>query len=100
MTLPPTTAITFAPGVRPICTTLLRYYEEPHLRRGHGWLMRSMAACLVLAASVVMCGLALGTAGLLTTELERHLNAPASAPVQRGFPTNHRRHPSRVVRMH
>lgn len=27
--LPPRTAITFAPGVPPICTTLIRYYEEP-----------------------------------------------------------------------
>jgi type IV secretion system protein VirD4 len=34
MALSPRVAITFTPGMRPICTTLLRYYEEPQLFRG------------------------------------------------------------------
>ena len=31
ITLPPRCAITFTPGVPPVFTTLLRYYEEKHL---------------------------------------------------------------------
>jgi type IV secretion system protein VirD4 len=40
LVLPPRFAITFAPGMRPICTTLLRYYEEPRLFREPGRLGR------------------------------------------------------------
>jgi type IV secretion system protein VirD4 len=98
MTLPPTTAITFAPGVRPICTTLLRYYEEPGLRRRHGWFTRSIAACLTLAASVAMGGAALGTAAMLTMDAEKQFNASILAPVEPGARPNHLRHRSRTVR--
>ena len=99
MTLPPRTAITFTPGARPICTTLLRYYEERRLGRRYGWFMRSLAACLVLAASVVSCGVALGTAGILTIEAKSHLKAPAAAPSRPGNRTNQFRHRSRAVRV-
>jgi type IV secretion system protein VirD4 len=55
MVLPPRTAITFTPGVRPICTTLLPYFENRRMRRGQGWLSRSVEACTMLAASVALC---------------------------------------------
>lgn len=44
MALSPREAITFAPGVRPIRTTLLLYYEEPRLGRRSGWLARIATA--------------------------------------------------------
>ena len=50
--LPPQTAITFTPGVRPISTTLLRYYEEPRLGIRPGRVGRACAAVGTLAASV------------------------------------------------
>lgn len=52
--LDPRTAITFTPGVRPISTTLLRYFEEPRLgvRRGH--LGRMITALGTLAASIAV----------------------------------------------
>ncbi len=64
--LPPRTAITFTPGVRPSCTTLLRYYEERRLGRRSGWFGRSVAACATLAASIAFCVVSVGAAGGLT----------------------------------
>jgi type IV secretion system protein VirD4 len=52
--LPPRTAITFTPGVRPINTTLLRHYEEPRLGVRPGRLGRMLAALGTLAASAVI----------------------------------------------
>lgn len=66
MTLPPRTAITFMPGMPPIRTTLLRYYEEKWLRRPPGWVGRSLAATFILAASATLCVLAFGFAAALT----------------------------------
>jgi type IV secretion system protein VirD4 len=45
MALPPRTAITFTPGLRPICTTLIRYYEEPALFRRPGRARRFIRSC-------------------------------------------------------
>jgi type IV secretion system protein VirD4 len=45
LSLPPRTAITFVPGMRPIMTTLLRYYEEkPSLWRRPGLIRRALDA--------------------------------------------------------
>ncbi len=52
--LPPRTAITFTPGVPPIRTTLLRYYEEKHLGKRPGWFIRSMTASFTLAGSALV----------------------------------------------
>jgi type IV secretion system protein VirD4 len=52
--LPPRTAITFTPGVPPIRTNLLRYYEEPRLGVRPGRLGRIAGACGTLAASTLM----------------------------------------------
>jgi type IV secretion system protein VirD4 len=64
--LSPRTAITLTPGVAPVSTTLLRYYEEPGLGRRNGWLQQSFAACCTLAASLVLCAAGIGSAALLT----------------------------------
>lgn len=54
MALPPSTAITFTPGVPPIRTTLLSIFEEKWLTRPPGFIRRSFAACRVLAASLAL----------------------------------------------
>ena len=64
--LPPRTAITFTPGVRPICTSLLRYYEERSLGKRPSWFGRSVAACATLAASTCFCLVSVTVAAGLT----------------------------------
>ena len=66
MALPPRTALAFAPNVPPVCSTLLRWYEEPWLGRKSGWLVRSMAACLTLVASLAFAATAVLSAAALT----------------------------------
>lgn len=69
--LPPRTAITFTPGVPPICTTLIRYYEESVLDEPSGTIRRLCKAMTVLLKSAGACAASLGTmwflAGLLKT---------------------------------
>jgi type IV secretion system protein VirD4 len=54
MMLPERTAITFTPGVPPICTRLVRYYEEPNLGQGPGRWERFKAAANVVIGSLAM----------------------------------------------
>jgi type IV secretion system protein VirD4 len=54
MMLPERTAITFTPGVPPVCTTLVRYYEESRLGQGPGPLERYKAAGKVLFGSLAL----------------------------------------------
>src|SRR5262249_21130168 len=69
LNLDPRTAITLTPGVRPVATTLIRYYEEPGLFRPRG-LFRRLAAAgrTFLAAAFLLVAGALGAA-LLTQGL-------------------------------
>ena len=60
--LSPRVAITFTPGVRPICTQLVRYYEEPRLGMPPGIVKRSLSACGTLLLAMVLCVLLLGLA--------------------------------------
>ncbi len=66
MALPASAAITFAPGVPPVRTTLVRYYQEPGLRRSPRWLARTAEACGTLVASAILCLAALSAAGAMT----------------------------------
>lgn len=71
MTLPPRTAITFTPGIVPVCTTLLRYYEERKLGHRQGRLARMGSACTTLAVSAMLCFASLvlaSMASLMVTE--------------------------------
>jgi type IV secretion system protein VirD4 len=52
--LSPRTAITLTPGLPPICTTLLRYYEEKWLQRPPGVIRRLTAACCTVLSSLVL----------------------------------------------
>ena len=55
MMLSPREAITFTPGVPPIFSTLMRYYEEKNLGKRPSWFTRARRACGYLAASVMFC---------------------------------------------
>jgi type IV secretion system protein VirD4 len=77
--LPPTTAITFTPDLRPIYTTLLRYYQERRLGRRAGRIGRAWAACCMLSASTAFLAASIGLAMLMT----KAANGPG-APRPRG----------------
>ncbi|MBI5764514.1 MAG: type IV secretory system conjugative DNA transfer family protein [Planctomycetes bacterium] len=77
MALSPREAITFAPGVRPIRTTLLRYYEEPGLGRRRGWLARFGTATLVLGLSTALWATLFWFAGVLSTATQHRQWAPS-----------------------
>ncbi len=76
--LSPREAITFAPGVRPIRTTLLRYYEEPRLGRRGGWLARFGTASLILGLSTALSASLCWFAGELGTAYQQRHSAPSS----------------------
>jgi type IV secretion system protein VirD4 len=82
MQLPPRTAITFTPGVRPVLTTLLRYYEEKHLGGGAGWLRRFGGACAALFVSVIFFGAAALVAASLTEQADTTSHSSYSVPIQ------------------
>ena len=71
--LPQRTAITFTPGVPPIMTNLIRYYEEPELFRGvqGDWLARTLAAWNMLGRSLVLLLFSLLLAGVMTTVVSK-----------------------------
>jgi type IV secretion system protein VirD4 len=54
MALPERTAITFTPGVPPVCTTLVRYFEESKLGQAPGPVERYKAAAKVLFGSMAL----------------------------------------------
>jgi type IV secretion system protein VirD4 len=64
-------AITFAPNVPPVLTRLVRWYEEPHMGKGSGWIHRAFAACATLAMSLMVFGGALLVAAAVTDEANR-----------------------------
>ena len=71
MNLSPRTAITLTPGLRPILTTLIRYFEEPQLFRRPGWTQRVTAACRTFIASAVLLAIAIAGAAAATSELSK-----------------------------
>lgn len=66
LALPPRVAITFMPGLPPICTTLLRYYEEPKLGFPAGRLTIVFHAVRALIASILILGVNVAVAAVLT----------------------------------
>jgi type IV secretion system protein VirD4 len=75
--LSPRTAITFTPGVPPICTTLLRYYEEEEDDGPAGWMGRTLTAGCTLIASATLFALVAFLAVLLTFAVDAKRQAPA-----------------------
>jgi type IV secretion system protein VirD4 len=75
MALPDRTAITFTPGVPPVGTTLVRYYEEPNLGRGFGLWRRFKAAVKVLFQSAGLLALVVFLAVQIAKEGQQRLAA-------------------------
>ncbi len=67
--LDPRIAITLTPGVRPIWTRLVRYYEEKALFKRRGFFTRLAAAFRTLFLSMTLLVVALAVAAALTSEL-------------------------------
>jgi type IV secretion system protein VirD4 len=84
LALSPRTALTFTPGVPPIWTTLLRYYEEPGLGKRRSWLQRWREAAVTLVASGLLCCCALVLAAGMTAAV---MQQPANSGWQP--PTGH-----------
>jgi type IV secretion system protein VirD4 len=80
--LPQRTAITFTPGVRPIATTLLRYYEEKWLCRSNR--PRPLHRQIAFVRSLVSCIALLGFAVILTGALAHSLETRVSDPTSQG----------------
>ncbi len=69
LNLSPRTAIILTPGVRPIWTSLLRYYEEKNLFEPRRWRRQAINACRTFIASAVLLALAASVAALFTLAL-------------------------------
>jgi|SRR5579884_188083 len=69
LALDPRIAITLTPGVRPIWTRLIRFYEEKALLKHRGLLRRMAAACRTFVISALLLILAAASARALTDEL-------------------------------
>jgi type IV secretion system protein VirD4 len=69
--LDPRTAITLTPGVRPLWTRLIRYYEEKALFRHRGLLSRIIAACRTLLLSAALLVIAIAWAAFVTAEISK-----------------------------
>jgi type IV secretion system protein VirD4 len=75
-TLPARCAITLVPGLPPIMTQLVHFYQQPKVGRRPGVIRRAAEVIYILAASLVCCGAALGMAWALTELISRE--GPAS----------------------
>jgi type IV secretion system protein VirD4 len=71
MTLDPRQAITFVPGMPPICTRLVRYYEEPGFFRG-GWLRTALRKIGVAFHSLLFLVCSVATAALVSAAILDH----------------------------
>jgi type IV secretion system protein VirD4 len=89
LALPPRIALTFpGGGVPPVCTRLVRYFEEPRLAelaRGGGWLSRVRAAFSTLIRSAIVLAAAILLAAMLTEIVNdkvvpQYQSPPASVP--------------------
>jgi type IV secretion system protein VirD4 len=67
--LHPRTAITLTPGMRPIRTTLVRYYEEPKLFEQPGTVKRLVSAATTLVKSAGLCAAMVTALALLCSLL-------------------------------
>lgn len=69
--LPPRLAITFMPGVPPICTELIRHYEEPAWGGQPKWSSGALKAARMLGIGLLSFILSLGIAIAMTTAICR-----------------------------
>ena len=85
MQLDPRIAITLTPGVRPLWTHLLRYYEEKALFRYGGRLSRLAAACRTLLLSMALLGIAIALAAMITAEFNNRTEQQAKQPLSHAY---------------
>lgn len=81
MALDPRIAITLTPGVRPLWTRLIRYYEEKDLFRRRSWLTRLAAAGRTFVISAALLFLAASMAIALTQEVSSVFKPPQPQPM-------------------
>lgn len=81
MILSPREAITFTPGLPPLRTTLMRYYENKGLGMRPGWWLRSSKACVHLVAAALLCFVTVTLALMLTFGAEVEASTPNVTPV-------------------
>ncbi|WP_254509532.1 type IV secretory system conjugative DNA transfer family protein [Anatilimnocola floriformis] len=83
MALPQRAAITFTPGVPPIISTLIRYFEEPSLGKRTSWLQTKWNASTTLFASAAWLSLMVVVALMLCEAANsQQSQQPAQVPVQ------------------
>jgi type IV secretion system protein VirD4 len=82
LTLPSLWTITFpGPGMAPVLTQMVRYFDAPGLfRRGSGLFARFFAACRTLLGSILVLAVALVLAGALTQALEEQARQAPPSP--------------------
>jgi type IV secretion system protein VirD4 len=80
LNLSPRTAITLTPGVRPIWSTLLRYYEETKLLKPRRWWRRAIDACRTFIRSAALLALFAVAAAVFTFELAAFLDQQKQVP--------------------
>ncbi len=78
--LPPRQCITFSPGLPPLLTTLVPYFEEPWLYR-RGWFRRLAGSCGLLMKAVCFVFLGVFAAWVMTVVALDRANAKPVQPV-------------------
>jgi type IV secretion system protein VirD4 len=90
LNLNPRTAITFVPGVPPVVTRLLRYFEESGLTRPPGLIRRGLSAFKALACALTLFLFAAVFALAMTDEAKgqtrRNARRPPPAPTSPNMP--------------
>jgi len=85
MQLHPRTAITLTPGVRPLWTNLIRYYEEKVLFRHPGRLSRLAAACRTFLISSLLLGMSGLWAAMIAAECNRRIGQQQKQPMSHAY---------------
>ncbi len=78
--LSPRIAIILTPGVRPIWSTLLRYYEEKELLKPRRWWRQAIDACRTIIASATLLTLSASVAALFTLALAASIEQQNQLP--------------------
>jgi type IV secretion system protein VirD4 len=95
--LSPRMAITFCPGMPPVWTTLLRYYEEPWLLKPVSWFGKQRQAFTALMKSLMMLFWSVLLAWFVTQLVMQHARPASPLPAQRldsrALPVGGRNHP-------
>jgi type IV secretion system protein VirD4 len=81
LNLDPRTAITFTPGVPPVLTRLLRYFEERGLTRPPGLIRRTLLALATFGRALILLAFTTVFALVLTAETNDRMRREAGGPL-------------------